>query len=108
KALGVIEAKKEGTTLSTVADQSGRYASSPPDFLAAGLTGKLPFLYESTGVETFFRDERDPDPRSRRVFGFHRPETLAEWAEESHSLRHRLAQMPFANPLATTGMRDCQ
>ena len=52
KALGVIEAKKEGTTLSTVADQSGRYASSLPAFLAAGLTGRLPFLYESTGVET--------------------------------------------------------
>ena len=60
KALGVIEAKKEGTTLSTIADQSGRYASSLPAFLAAGLTGRLPFLYESTGVETFFRDERDP------------------------------------------------
>ena len=29
KALGVIEAKKVGTTLSTVADQSSRYASSP-------------------------------------------------------------------------------
>lgn len=31
KALGVIGAKKEGTTLSTVADQSGRYASSLPE-----------------------------------------------------------------------------
>ena len=28
-----------------------------------GLSGLLPFLYESTGVETFFRDERDPSPR---------------------------------------------
>ena len=108
QALGVIEAKKEGTTLSVVADQSGRYATSLPPFLAAGLTGKLPFLYESTGVETFFRDERDPDPRSRRVFSFHRPETLADWAAEADTLRRRLAQMPFAHPLVTTGMRDCQ
>ncbi len=108
KALAVIEAKKEGTTLSTVADQSGRYASSLPDFLAAGLTGKLPFLYESTGVETYFRDERDSHPRSRRVFFFHRPETLVEWASESDTLRLRLAQMPFTHPLATNGMRDCQ
>jgi type I site-specific restriction endonuclease len=30
KACGVIEAKKEGTTLSTVADQSARYANSLP------------------------------------------------------------------------------
>jgi len=108
KALGVVEAKKEGKTLSTVAEQSGRYASSLPDFLAAGLTGPLPFLYESTGVETFFRDERDPAPRSRRVFTFHRPETLADWAAEPDTLRRRLAQMPFASPLVTTGMRDCQ
>jgi type I restriction enzyme R subunit len=108
KALGVIEAKKVGTTLSTVADQSARYANSLPDFLAAGLTGTLPFLYESTGVETFFRDERDPEPRSRRVFTFHRPETLAEWSAETDTLRARLKAMPTAHPLDTNGMRECQ
>lgn len=108
KALGVVEAKKEGTTLSTVAEQSGHYGENLPALLTAGVKTRLPFLYESTGVETFFRDERDPEPRSRSVFSFHRPETLAEWAEESNSLRHRLGQMPFAHPLATAGMRDCQ
>ena len=82
KAIGVIEAKKEGATLSTVAEQSARYAHSVPELLASGQTGPLPFLYESTGVETFFRDERDPDPRSRSVFSFHRPETLAAWLDE--------------------------
>ena len=107
-AVGVIEAKKEGATLSTVADQSGRYATSLPDFLAAGVTGVVPFLYESTGLETFFRDERDPDPRSRRVFSFHRPETLAEWAAEPDTLRARLKAMSATHPLATNGMRDCQ
>ncbi|HEV7800636.1 MAG TPA: DEAD/DEAH box helicase family protein, partial [Burkholderiales bacterium] len=108
KACGVIEAKKEGTTLSTVADQSARYANSLPAFLKDGNEGALPFLYESTGVETFFRDERDPAPRSRRVFTFHRPETLAEWVAEPDTLRYRLAQMPFAHRLATNGMRYCQ
>jgi type I restriction enzyme R subunit len=108
QAVGVIEAKKEGTTLSVVADQSARYATSVPDFLAAGLTGALPFLYESTGVETYFRDERDPEPRSRRVFSFHRPETLAAWVAEPNTLRGRLAALPTAHPLATAGMRDCQ
>ncbi len=108
KACGVIEAKKEGTTLSTVADQSARYANSLPAFLQDGNEDALPFLYESTGVETFFRDERDPAPRSRRIFTFHRPETLAEWAAEPDTLRYRLAQMPFAHRLATNGMRNCQ
>src|SRR3972149_619679 len=63
--VGVIEAKKTGTTLSGVAEQSTNYAENLPDSLPtltpAGVAG-LPFLYESTGVETFFRDERDPEP----------------------------------------------
>src|SRR5688572_32348328 len=80
KPVGVIEAKKEGTTLSRVADQSTSYADNLPEYLAADLDSPPPFRYESTGVETFFRDERDPFPRSRRVFTFHRPETLSEWA----------------------------
>ena len=97
KPVGVVEAKKEGTTLSGVADQSVRYASSVPDFLAAGLDGPLPFHYESTGVETQFRDQRDPDSRSRQVFSFHRPETLAAWAGEPDTLRSRLLAMPTAH-----------
>lgn len=75
RPVGVIEAKKVGTTLSTVAEQSGHYGENLPDFF--NLEGKLPFYYESTGIETYFRDERDPEPRSRPVFSFHRPETLA-------------------------------
>ncbi len=107
-AVGVIEAKKVGAKLSVVAEQSARYSTSLPDFLANGLDGPLPFVYESTGVETYFRDSRDPDPRSRRLFSFHRPETLGEWFAEPDTLRSRLAAMPGAFPLATTGMRDCQ
>jgi type I restriction enzyme R subunit len=108
KPIGVVEAKKEGTTLSTVAFQSGFYAVNLPDFLAALTPGQLHFLYESTGVETFFRDERDPHSRSRQAFSFHRPETLAAWMSEPDTLRARLAKMPFAHPLATAGMRECQ
>src|ERR1039457_4214610 len=91
KALGVVEAKKGGTKLSAVADQSGYYGEHIPDFIQAIAPGPLPFLYESTGIETFFRDERDPSPRSRRVFTFHRPETLAAWADEPATPRRPLA-----------------
>ena len=82
KAVGVIEAKQEGSTLSHVAEQAAKYSVGlPANIPHVGVDAthpyKLPFLYESTGVETFFRDERDPQPRSRRVFTFHRPETLA-------------------------------
>jgi len=80
KAAGVVEAKKVGATLSGVAEQAGSYAAGLPQNVPHIGIDKLPFVYESTGVETFFRDERDPEPRSRRVFTFHRPEMLAEWA----------------------------
>ncbi|HTD86551.1 MAG TPA: type I restriction endonuclease, partial [Candidatus Binatia bacterium] len=33
KPVGVIEAKKHGTTLSAIADQSGYYGENLPDFL---------------------------------------------------------------------------
>ena len=104
--LGVLEAKKHGITLSTIADQSSLYGENLPDFLKTSQI--LPFYYESTGVETYFRDDRDPEPRSRRVFSFHRPETLAEWAGEPDTLRARLKKMRVAHPLITTGMRECQ
>jgi type I restriction enzyme, R subunit len=58
----------------------------------------LPFRYESTGVETFFTNGLDPDPRARRVFAFHRPETLAAWVQEPDTLRGRLQTM---SPLIT-------
>ncbi len=107
-AVGIIEAKKQGTLLSGVAEQSGHYAENLPDFIQSASSGPLPFLYESTGVETFFRDERDPSPRSRRIFSFHRPETLASWSAAPSTLRTRLADMPAAHPLPAQNLRACQ
>ena len=42
----------------------------------------MPFCYQSTGVETRFTNGLDPDPRSRNVFSFHKPETLLELLTE--------------------------
>jgi type I restriction enzyme R subunit len=78
KAAGVIEAKKQGATLTGVEIQSGRYAQGLPAALPAWHR-PLPFLYESTGVETHFTNGLDPSPRARASFAFHRPETLAAW-----------------------------
>ena len=75
KAAGAIEAKPEGTTLGGVSEQTVRYLTGIPANLPCHQS-PLPFGYESTGVETFFRDLREPDSRSRRVFAFNRPENL--------------------------------
>lgn len=104
KAGGVIEAKKAGVTLSGVAEQSGKYMGALPEHLAKW-DRILRFDYESTSDETFFRDMHDPKPRSRRVFAFHKPETLFEWLKQPDTLRARLQSMP---QLVETGLRDCQ
>ena len=104
KAIGVIEAKPEGTTLGGVSEQTERYLTGIPARLRCHQR-PLPFGYESTGVETFFRDLRDPDSRSRRVFAFHKPEILAQWVAQGYTLRERLRDLPA---LDAHGLRDCQ
>jgi type I restriction enzyme R subunit len=52
RAVGVVEAKPEGTTLSGVSEQTEKYLSGLPENVPS--VGKpLRFAYESTGVETF-------------------------------------------------------
>jgi type I restriction enzyme R subunit len=104
KAVGAVEAKPQGTTLSGVSEQTEKYLSGVPSNIPQ-VNKPLPFAYESTGVETFFRDLRDPDSRSRRVFAFHKPETLHEWLSQDDTLRARLRNLP---PLITEGLRNCQ
>ncbi len=103
KPVGVIEAKKEGTILTSVHEQSVRYAMGKLKWFMNH--EPLPFVYESTGKETHFADYRDPKPRSREVFSFHRPETLKEWIKNVTSLRHKLQHIP---KLELNNLRDCQ
>ena len=77
-AVGVIEAKKVGETLTEVEWQSAKYATGPASDVRAPII-PLPFCYESTGTETRFTNLLDPEPASREVFSFHRPETFAGW-----------------------------
>ena len=93
-ACGILEAKREGAELGHVDAQSQRYAtSSTRDIQSWAAEGEpLPFLYEATNVEIRFRDERDPTPRSRNLFHFHRPETLKGWLDEGDTLRARLRE----------------
>ena len=75
KAVGVVEAKLEGHTLKGVEKQSMGYLNGlPAEIPNHGRS--LPFHYESTGKVTQFTNLLDPDPRSREVFTFHRPDEL--------------------------------
>src|SRR6266851_2172005 len=102
---GVVEAKKEGATLSGYEIQTEKYSVGlPPELKPA--RKPLPFCYQSTGIETRFTNLIDSDARSRPVFSFHRPETFAEWlAQEAKApgsnLRAHLKQLP---PLIEEGL----
>ena len=105
QAVGVIEAKKAGSTLTGVEPQTRKYRAAYPEELPAFLVdGALPFGYESTGAETRFTCGLDPVAASRRVFAFHRPETLAHWHDEHvrlggyATLRAGLALLPELEP----------
>ncbi len=97
KAAGVIEAKKVGTTLTGVEIQAERYSEGFPNSYPAQVR-PMPFLYQSTGVgtegETRFTNRLDPEPRSRPVFTFHRPETLAAWLAATPRVVPHLAGSP--------------
>lgn len=104
KPVGVIEAKREeeGQRLTAAEDQAAEYAKAKLKYLD---NDPLPFVFESTGVITRFRDTRDPKPRGRNVFSFYRPETLAEWLLNEKSLRTRLHDIPV---LDIEGLRPAQ
>jgi len=110
--VGVIEAKREGTVLSPVEEQSAKYADhlTKEQQFSAWRT-PLPFRYETTAVETHFTNRLDPSPRARSVFSFHRPETIARWMREAEddetrpTLRSRLRDMP---ELDSRGLRAAQ
>lgn len=105
QAVGVIEAKREeeGQRLTLHERQTEGYAAATLKWI----NNKQPlrFLFESTGIITRFTDRHDPAPRSRELFNFPRPETLAEWMQQPNTLRGRMHTFP---PLDPTGLRDCQ
>ncbi|MBA2664192.1 MAG: DEAD/DEAH box helicase family protein [Bradymonadaceae bacterium] len=108
--VGVVEAKKAGVTLSSVEAQTREYAEKAPTPLQVPVR-PLPFLYESTGIETWFTNGLDADATARAMFSFHRPETLREWldaelarqqdkpgAAKAPTLKGRMRLAPPLNP----------
>src|SRR5258707_6643107 len=116
EAVGIIEAKKSGTTLSGVKEQSARYQVGLPQGARQirFLRSPLPFSYETTDVEIFFTNDLEPDARGRALFHYHCPEALAAWLshapvgvsnQQNDLLRSLLRRMP---PLLRVDLRNCQ
>jgi len=104
KPVGIIEAKREeeGHKLTVHEDQAADYATAKLKYLD---NEQLPFVYLSTGEVTTLTDFRDPKPRGRNVFTFHRPETLRTWLKNTKSVRAALQDL---DNITTDGLRECQ
>ncbi|MER7149651.1 DEAD/DEAH box helicase family protein [Streptomyces lydicus] len=114
KIVGVVEAKREGDHLSSAVEQNDRYAAGvlkEHSLAVWQATEPFAFRYATTGTETYFINRLDPDARSREVFSFHRPETVACWmqrAEETPgapTFRAALRRLPVLEP---NGLRLAQ
>lgn len=103
--VGVIEAKKSelGENITTVEGQSARYASSTFKWIKGDY--KIRFAYEATDKLTRFTDYKDIKYRSRAIFSFHRPETLAKLLRQPNTVRNNMKNFPEFDP---TGFRACQ
>jgi type I site-specific restriction endonuclease len=97
--MGVVEAKKEGDTLTGVEIQTTKYSEGVPDHLHCPRR-PLPFQYQTTGVETCFTNLLEPDASSRSVFSFHRPETLDQWSPRQDSNGQRMSRVGRMSPEA--------
>lgn len=114
RAVGVIEAKPEGTPLTGVEWQSEMYAEGlPPEVRLKALTvsGRLPFVFEASGSETHFTNGYNPDPRARSIFAFPQPGRLgriirdATERPDAPTWRGKLRMMPS---LDTDALRPAQ
>ncbi len=114
RAVGVIEAKPEGTPLTGVEWQSAMYANGlPAEVRLKALThdGRLPFVFEASGSETHFTNGYDPDARARPLFAFPQPERLARIIRDAQdnpaapTWRGRVRTMPA---LDTEALRPAQ
>lgn len=104
KLVVLLRQKKEGVALSGIENQSQKYSKHLPAQTRYWQL-PLPFIYESNSEEIYFTDSRDVDACSRRIFAFHKPETLFELLNQKDTLRNNLKHLPDLNKL---GLRNCQ
>ncbi len=101
-----MKPKKSGSTLSGYERQAKRYSDGLPDFFRPPFDF-LPFLYQATANEIRFTNELDPIPKSRQLFAFHKPETLARWTKQREkTLNWRLKNK--YQPLEKSGLWKAQ
>ena len=101
-AVGVLEAKRKEVDVTTdvVCEQAELYVRSVPNCYKA-YSRPLPFIYQSNGEETFFRDFRDEDGNLIEMNRIHTPKEIVKML----GIEDPYAGLPT---LKKRGLRDCQ
>lgn len=102
KAIGVLEAKKEGTNLLAIAaSQAENYTHKLFDWYSSWF-GELPLVYLSNGKELLYRNFKDPSmSQYQSLSSMHRPIDIARIT----GIESYFAGLPI---LQRKGLRDCQ
>lgn len=109
-ALGVVEAKPAGYSFTSVEVQAKKYVEGLPASLTAPRK-PLPFAYISTGEETVFINELDPQPRSATVVATQPTTTLEldaasfDRAARAFPILHRVLAKLLSERLRRTSER---
>lgn len=101
-AVGVLEAKRKevDVTSDMVCEQAELYARGVPNCYKA-YSRPLPFIYQSNGEETFFRDFRDENGELIEMNRIHTPKEIVKML----GIEDPYAGLPT---LKKKGLRDCQ
>lgn len=102
KAVGVLEAKREEVDVASdiVCEQTIKYTRYVPQCYQAYLR-PLPFIYQSNGVSTLFRDCRIEDSDYEDMNRIHTPKEMVKML----GIEDPYAGLPT---LQNKGLRDCQ
>lgn len=102
KAVGVLEAKREEVDVASdiVCEQTIKYTRYVPQCYQAYLR-PLPFIYQSNGVSTLFRDCRIEDSDYEDMNRIHTPKEMVKML----GIKDPYAGLPT---LSKKGLRDCQ
>ncbi|WP_441247391.1 DEAD/DEAH box helicase family protein [Kitasatospora sp. McL0602] len=86
QVVGLIECQRNGADLGAAMEQADTLARAATDASPWPVwRSPLPYRYVSDGQRLLFRDENDPEARTRLVSGFHQPATLARWRREAEA-----------------------
>ena len=101
-AIGVLEAKRKEVDVAseTVCEQAEMYVRGVPDCYKA-YSHPLPFIYQSNGETTYFRDFRNPETNLVELNRIHTPKEIVKML----GIDDTFAGLPV---LKKKGLRDCQ